>query len=227
MRTHSVVVLVDDLDAATARAIQYARTLQPDDLRAVHFDLDSWKTSHARRGMERPRLQPLPTRHRRVPRPSRSPRRTRAGVADDCRRRHRADDPHPAPRVHQGVAPDAPRPLVRTRSSPRSATPRTATSRSCRITSVAAGRCVEPLAPPAPAPRRSSRPSTGPAATNVSTSDLPPDAHADRGPRIASAGDGRWSRSGHQGPAVGRQPGPRMHLGGRDRQHRRRVLRSS
>ena len=45
MRTHSVVVLVDNLDAATARAIQYARTLAPDDLRAVHFDLDSWKTS--------------------------------------------------------------------------------------------------------------------------------------------------------------------------------------
>jgi hypothetical protein len=45
MRTHSVVVLVDTLDAATARAIQYARTLQPNDLRAVHFDLDTWKTS--------------------------------------------------------------------------------------------------------------------------------------------------------------------------------------
>jgi hypothetical protein len=45
MRTHSVVVLVDTLDVATARAIQYARTLQPDDLRAVHFDLDSWRTS--------------------------------------------------------------------------------------------------------------------------------------------------------------------------------------
>ena len=45
MRSHSVVVLVDTLDAATARAIHYARTLQPDDLRAVHFDLDSWRTS--------------------------------------------------------------------------------------------------------------------------------------------------------------------------------------
>ena len=45
MRTHSVVVLVDNLDAATARAIQYARTLTPNELRAVHFDLDSWKTS--------------------------------------------------------------------------------------------------------------------------------------------------------------------------------------
>jgi hypothetical protein len=45
LRTHSVVVLVDTLDAATARALQYARTLTPNDLRAVHFDLDSWKTS--------------------------------------------------------------------------------------------------------------------------------------------------------------------------------------
>jgi amino acid transporter len=45
MRSHSVVVFVDGLDAATARAIQYARTLLPDDLRAVHFDLDSWRTS--------------------------------------------------------------------------------------------------------------------------------------------------------------------------------------
>jgi OB-fold nucleic acid binding protein len=45
LRTHSVVVLVDKLDAATARAIQYARTLQPEDLRAVHFDLDGWRTS--------------------------------------------------------------------------------------------------------------------------------------------------------------------------------------
>jgi hypothetical protein len=45
MRTHSVVVLVDNLDAAAARAIQYARTLQPDQLRAVHFDLDPWRTS--------------------------------------------------------------------------------------------------------------------------------------------------------------------------------------
>ncbi len=44
MRRHSVVVLVDDLDAAAARAMQYARTLGSDDLRAVHFDLDAWKT---------------------------------------------------------------------------------------------------------------------------------------------------------------------------------------
>ena len=37
---HAVVVLVDRLDMATARALQYARTLHPDDLRAIHFALD-------------------------------------------------------------------------------------------------------------------------------------------------------------------------------------------
>ena len=41
LRRHVVVVLVDRLDMATVRALQYARTLTPDDLRAVHFDIDS------------------------------------------------------------------------------------------------------------------------------------------------------------------------------------------
>ena len=41
LRRHVVVVLVDRLDLAAARAIQYARTLTPDDLRAVHFDIDT------------------------------------------------------------------------------------------------------------------------------------------------------------------------------------------
>jgi amino acid transporter len=44
LRRHAVVVLIDNLDVASARAMQYARTLDPDDLRAVHFDLDPWKT---------------------------------------------------------------------------------------------------------------------------------------------------------------------------------------
>jgi amino acid transporter len=38
---HNALVLVDRLDLATARAIQYARALNPDELRAVHFVLDS------------------------------------------------------------------------------------------------------------------------------------------------------------------------------------------
>ncbi len=40
LRRHTVVILVDRIDLATARAIQYARTLVPDDLRAVHVNLD-------------------------------------------------------------------------------------------------------------------------------------------------------------------------------------------
>jgi hypothetical protein len=40
LRRHEVLVLVDRLDVAAARALQYARTLMPDGLRAVHFDLD-------------------------------------------------------------------------------------------------------------------------------------------------------------------------------------------
>ncbi len=40
LRRHVVLVFVDRLDVATARAIQYARTLTPDDMRAVHFLID-------------------------------------------------------------------------------------------------------------------------------------------------------------------------------------------
>jgi hypothetical protein len=42
LRRHVVLVLVDRLDRSTARAMQYARSLTPDDLRAVHvaYDLD-------------------------------------------------------------------------------------------------------------------------------------------------------------------------------------------
>ena len=46
LNRHVVVVLVDQLDMATARALQYARTLHPDELRAVHFVLDA-KASEA------------------------------------------------------------------------------------------------------------------------------------------------------------------------------------
>lgn len=40
LRRHVVLVFVDRLDMASARAIQYARALTPDELRAVHFVLD-------------------------------------------------------------------------------------------------------------------------------------------------------------------------------------------
>jgi len=73
MRRHSVVVLVDDLDAAAARAMQYARTLGANDLRAVHFDLDPWKTellseAWTRLGLSRFPLDIIECPDRRVPR---------------------------------------------------------------------------------------------------------------------------------------------------------------
>jgi hypothetical protein len=44
LRRHVVMVLVDRIDLATARAIQYARALTPDDLHAVHFNIDHDRT---------------------------------------------------------------------------------------------------------------------------------------------------------------------------------------
>jgi len=49
MARHVVLVFVDQLDMAAARAIQYARTLTPDDLRAVHFAVDAVRASELRR----------------------------------------------------------------------------------------------------------------------------------------------------------------------------------
>jgi amino acid transporter len=49
LRRHVVFVLVGDLDLAAARAIQYARTLMPDELRAVHFAVDLQHANELRR----------------------------------------------------------------------------------------------------------------------------------------------------------------------------------
>jgi hypothetical protein len=40
LRRHTVLVLIDHIDRTAARAIQYARSLTPDDLRAVHIAID-------------------------------------------------------------------------------------------------------------------------------------------------------------------------------------------
>ncbi len=70
---HAVVVLVDELDAAAARAMQYARALLPNDLRAVHFDLDGWKTDQLieawqQLGLSRFPLDIIECPDRRIPR---------------------------------------------------------------------------------------------------------------------------------------------------------------
>jgi amino acid transporter len=41
LRRHTAIVLVDRIDMATARAIQYARNLNPDELYAVHLNMDN------------------------------------------------------------------------------------------------------------------------------------------------------------------------------------------
>jgi hypothetical protein len=41
LRRHTAIVLIDRIDLATARAIQYARSLTPDELYAVHFNTDN------------------------------------------------------------------------------------------------------------------------------------------------------------------------------------------
>ncbi len=69
---HVVVVLVDRIDLATARAIQYARTLTPDDLRAVHFNIDQHRADLLIAALAAigPRA-PSPRRHRLPGPPSR------------------------------------------------------------------------------------------------------------------------------------------------------------
>jgi hypothetical protein len=40
LRRHVVLVFIDTIDLASARALQYARTLAPDEMRAIHFAID-------------------------------------------------------------------------------------------------------------------------------------------------------------------------------------------
>jgi amino acid transporter len=60
LRRHVVLVFVDRLDLAAARAIQYARTLTPDELRAVHFVLDDEAARHLGEEWSRLGLQRVP-----------------------------------------------------------------------------------------------------------------------------------------------------------------------
>jgi amino acid transporter len=60
LRRHVVVILVDRIDLAAARAIQYARTLTPDDLRAVHFNIDQRRAQDLMERWQRVGLSQLP-----------------------------------------------------------------------------------------------------------------------------------------------------------------------
>ena len=60
LQRHVVVVVVGRLDMATARAVQYARTLRPDKLRFVHFNIDSAATAKLEEDWSRRSLAHLP-----------------------------------------------------------------------------------------------------------------------------------------------------------------------
>jgi amino acid transporter len=73
LRRHVVLVLVDRLDLASARAIQLARTMTPDELRAIHCDLDPMRTAQLtdewrRLGLSRVALDVIECPDRRVTR---------------------------------------------------------------------------------------------------------------------------------------------------------------
>jgi amino acid transporter len=73
LRRHVVLVFVDRLDMAAARAIQYARTLTPNELRVVHFAVDEQESrtlaeEWARTGLERIPLELVDTPDRRLTR---------------------------------------------------------------------------------------------------------------------------------------------------------------
>ena len=102
LRRHVVVVFVDRLDMATVRALQYARTLAPDDLRAVHFDIDT-KAARGARGRVGPaRPGPPAARHHRVPGPPAGPGRHRAGGRRHAGRRHRVHGAAAAAQLRAG-----------------------------------------------------------------------------------------------------------------------------
>ncbi|MFN2582839.1 MAG: amino acid permease [Candidatus Dormibacteria bacterium] len=60
LRRHVVVVLIDELDNAAARAVQYARSLRPDELRVVHFNVDVIKSDELQEEWRRVGLASLP-----------------------------------------------------------------------------------------------------------------------------------------------------------------------
>ena len=95
LRYHSVIVLVENLDQSSARAIQYARTLTPDSLKAVHIATDELEAEDLAGEWTRLGLTPCAARDRRVPRSPHQPVRARGGGRGRRRRQHRGERAHP------------------------------------------------------------------------------------------------------------------------------------
>ncbi len=67
LRRHAVVVLIDRIDRTSARAIQYARTLHPDRLWAVHIAVDETRAAELAAEWSRLALKQLPLDIRECP----------------------------------------------------------------------------------------------------------------------------------------------------------------
>ncbi len=110
LRRHAVIVLVDRLDLATARAIQYARTLAPDQLRAVHFAVDPHVAAEVESDWRRLGLTRLPLDV--IECPDRRLGRAALELAAEVGggRRHRAHPAPAAPGLQRRLGPAAARP---------------------------------------------------------------------------------------------------------------------
>ena len=109
LRRHVVLVFVDRLDMASARAIQYARTLTPDELRAVHFAIDEDAAAELAEEWARTGSAARAARDRRLPRPPAHPRRGGVRGPRAVRRRDRGVGAPPRPQVPGHLAPGAAR----------------------------------------------------------------------------------------------------------------------
>ncbi len=134
LRRHLVFVLVEELDVASARAIQYARTLVPDELRAVHFVIDREHADRLSEEWRRLGLARLPLEMIDVPDRRIDPGRGRAVRREPARRRDRGQPAPPPAGLHPVLAPVPPRPHRRRHRRRRRPACPTPTSPSCPTT---------------------------------------------------------------------------------------------
>ena len=165
LRRHVVVVLIDRLDLATARAIQYARTLSPDELRAVHFAVDPLEAADLEADWSRLGLSRLPLDI--IECPDRRLARAALELAAETTRgrRHRAHHPAAPARLRRRAGGGCCTTAAPTASPPRSATCPTSTppsspSSSRRVARTGRGTRGQPRA--ACRTRRARRPGGGP-----------------------------------------------------------------
>ena len=213
LRRHVVLVFVERLDLAAARALQYARTLNPDELRAVHFVLDTAAARELRGAVGRARPQPLPARPGRVPGPPAHPGCDGARGRGGLGRADRGQRPAAAAGLRGGAAPDPARPhlgpdrRVRQPAPERQRHDRALPARQApaRARALAAGRGGRPggrhRQPPRRAPhgtRARARPGRGPRPSARRTS-VPRPRRARRRARSRSAACGGASGPASQG----------------------------